>query len=170
MSISTHPHPQPRRQRLVEIIAALALLGVIIGTLGLLIIGIAYKLILMLLMIPFLLGLSASLLLLTSLHPQITVEEEGLWLKPLVFRRSFVQWQDLRLVKHTLISPPPPSKFKTREAQEGEMLQVPPSKLPKHYCIVGLIAGYGFTPIFAISNRTHLDYKILRDTLKKQLK
>lgn len=166
MTISNHPKPQ----RLVEILLVLGLLGTLFAIIGLLILGIGYGLWLMVLMIPFLIGLTAPLFLLTSLHPAIRIEETGVYLKPLVFPTSFVLWEDVvEMVEHTLVRPPLPSKLGKRKTQTGEMFIVQGGKLPFHYRVVGFMAGYGFTPVFAISDRTHLDYYILRQQMKKYL-
>ncbi len=169
-TISNHPHPKARTQRIVGLFAGLGLLGALLGSLGLLFIGLAYGLILMLIMIPFLLALSMPLLLLTSLHPAVRVEEKGLHLKPLVFRTSFLEWDAIvGMVEHSLVKPPPPSKIRRRDPHQGEMFLVQPGHLPWHYRMVGVIAGHGFQPVFAISNRTHVDHERLRDTIHQHL-
>ena len=171
MAISNHPHPNAKMQRLIGWLAGLGLLGTVVGSVGLLILGFGYGLGLMVLMVPFLLGLSTPLFLITSLHPAITVKENGLRLKPLVFPASFLQWESIReMTPHTLVKPPAPSKLRRSSTQQGEMLLVVPNSLPWHYRMVGWMAGHGFTPVFAISNRTHVDYELLRDTVKKHLK
>lgn len=170
MAISNHPHPNAKTQRLIGWLAGLGLMGTVLGSIGLLILGFGYGLGLMVLMVPFLLGLSTPLFLITSLHPAITVEENGLRLKPLVFPASFVRWEAIQqITKHTLLKPPPPSKLHRLTPHEGDMLLVLPNTLPWHYRMVGWMAGHGFTPVFAISNRTHVDYERLRDTVKKHL-
>lgn len=172
-TISNHPHPNASTQRVVGCFAGLGIIFSGVGSLGLLIAGIAFGLPLLVIMIPFLIGLSLPLFQLTSLHPTITVEENGLRLNPLVFPSSFVAWDDLAEIReHTLIKPPAPSKiqkYTKREPHQGEMILAKIGKLPFHYRIVGLMSGQGFKPTFAISNRTHIEYKILRSEIKKHL-
>ncbi len=169
MTISSHPHPNPSVRRLVGWLAAVGLLGVVFGTIGLLLIGFGYGLPLTIVMIPFLWGLSAPLLLLTSLHPVIIVEEEGLRLKPLVFPASFVQWDAIvELKEHSLLKPPPTTKRgRRKKAAKGHMIVA--TRLPIHYRVVGLFAGVGFRPVFAISDHTHQDYLQLYREIKKSI-
>ena len=71
---------------------------------GLLALGIGYGLPLLPLMAFFLATLAAPLLLLTVLHPQVTVYPDGLWLKPLVWRGTWVPWAAIASIEdHTLI-------------------------------------------------------------------
>lgn len=172
-TISNHPHPKASTQRIVGCFAGVGLTCMVVGSLGLLIAGMVYGLPLLIIMIPFLIGLSLPLFLLTSLHPAIIVEENGLRLNPLVFPSSFVAWDDLlQITEHTLIKPPAPSKIQKyikKEPHEGEMILAKIGALPFHYRVVGLMSSQGFKPTFAISNRTHVDYKILRSKIKKQL-
>lgn len=169
MMISSHPHPKPRYRHLVGWLAGAGLMGVVVGTVGLLVVGIGYGLPLMVLMVPFLWGTGAPLLLLTSLHPVITVEEDGLCLKPLFFPASFVSWETIiEMTDHRLLKPLDNTRRgRQRKPVKGQMLLV--ERLPFHYRVVGAFAGYGFRPVFAISDRTHTDYEKLRREIKKNL-
>jgi hypothetical protein len=172
-TISNHPHPKASTQRIVGCFAGVGLACTVVGSVGLLIAGIADGLPLLVMIIPFLIGLSLPLFLLTSLHPAITVEEEGLRLKPLLFPSSFVAWDNLLdMVNHELVKPPAPSKIQQRlkrEPQKGEMILAKMGALPFHYRVVGWMGGQGFKPTFAISNRTHIEYDALRSEIKKHL-
>lgn len=124
---------------------------------------------LVLVMIPFLLGLATPLVLLIALYPRIEVREDGLVLHPNGLPPTYVPWEHVqRLTEHTLLKPPPPSKLK-RTPHQGDMVLLQPGVVPFYYRIVSLIAGYGGTPVFAISNRTHVDYEDLKRLLKKQI-
>jgi hypothetical protein len=153
----------------------LGLFGAAIGSVGLLVVSLAYGLPLMALMIPFLIGLCGPLLVLTSLHPGIVVEQDGLRLTPLVWKSSFVRWADLeRLTEHTLLKPPPPqrrSAGKRRvEIQSGVMIIARRGALPWHYRIVGLMAGSGFRPTFAIASHAHVGYEALYKELQRRMR
>jgi hypothetical protein len=172
-TISNHPHPKANTQQLVGCFAGIGLACTVVGSLGLLIAGIMNGLPLLVIMIPFLIGLSLPLFQLTSLHPAITVEEDGLRLNPLVFPPSFVAWDDLiEMTDHTLVKPPAPSKIQQRlkrEPHTGEMILAKMGVLPFHYRVVGLMGGQGFKPTFAISNRSHVEYEALRSEIRKHL-
>lgn len=172
-TISNHPHPKATTQRLVGCFAAMGLVFMLIGVMGLFLGGIVYGLPLLIIMIPFLIGLSMPLFLLTSLHPTIRIEENGLQLKPLVFPASFITWENMiERIEHTLVKPPAPSKVQQqlkRTPHKGEMILAKTTALPIHYRIVGFMAGQGFKPTFAISNRTHVDYEALQSEIQKHL-
>ncbi|NDJ85479.1 MAG: hypothetical protein GYB66_06305 [Chloroflexi bacterium] len=170
MTISNHPHPRQRLQRLIGCFTVSGMLLTVLGVAGLLVLGIGYGLFLMVLMVPFLLGLALPLFLLTSLHPSIAVEEGGLRLRPLVFAETYVAWDKIEaMTPHTLVKPPPPSKLR-RKAQTGVMFVARPGALPAHYRVVGMLSGHGFKPVFAISDRTHQDYEHLKQQIERYIK
>lgn len=170
MTISSHPHPNPIRQRLLGVVVRFALVGVVFATLGLLILGFGFGLPLMVVMVPFLLGLSSPLLLLACLHPAIEVQAEGLSIQPLVFKPHQIAWGAIEtMVEHSLIKPVPPKRQKFIRPQQGQMLLLERGSLPLQYRIIGLLAGHGFRPVIAISNRTHTDYETLRRTIQKAI-
>jgi len=159
--ISNHFHPNHRLHRWIGWMARAAMFGTVLATFGLMLGAVAYSAGLLLVMIPFLWGLSVPLFLLTSLYPSVIVYEDGIEVKPYGFSASRLSWDDiLATTQHTLLKPPPPSKLK-RVAQSGVMIVVKPTSLPFHYRMVGLMAGAGWKPIFAISNKTHTDYEDL---------
>lgn len=170
MTISNHYHPRPTLHRWIGRLAVAGIFAAIFGSLGLLVAAFALGTALMILMIPFLIGLAVPLFLLTSLYPGVAIEEEGLRVIPNGLPSSFVQWEDIiKMTENTLLKPPPPSKMR-RPAHEGDMILVKVGKLPFPYRIVSLIAGYGGTPVFAISNQSHQDYKDLRRELKHYIR
>lgn len=167
--ISNHLHPQLGFHRWIGRLAVLSMFGVIIGTLGFIAMAFLYQAGLMLVMIPFLWGLSLPLFLLTSLYPGVVVYEQGVELQPFGFRPSQLAWDDLvAITEHTMLKPAPPSKLR-RTAQTGTMIIVQSDKLPFPYKIVGLIAGIGWKPVFAISNKTHTDYESLLAVFEDRL-
>ncbi len=167
--ISNHLHPNIAFHRWVGRLALLGLGGVLFGTAGLVYAAFAYGAGLMLVMIPFLWGLSLPLFLLTSLYPGVIVHENGVELRPYGFRRTLLVWDDmLALTENSLLKPPPPSKLR-RVTHVGAMILVKSDKLPVHYRVVGLIAGVGWKPIFGISNKTHADYEALLLAFQERL-
>lgn len=166
-------HPTPRLRQIVGGLALLGMVGIIFGAGGLLIIGLFYGLPCLILMIPFLLGMIFPLVVLTALHPEITVREEGLQLKPLIWKASEVGWENLvALTDHSLLPAPPPDRqfrlIKKRPAV-GSMIIAKQGTLAWPYRLVGCAAGHGLNPIFAISNKTHTNYEALAAALQERL-
>ncbi len=174
MSIfSNHPHPHPLLRRVVGWIALAGIIGIVFGAIGLLIIGLIYGLPLMVLMIPFLLGMMIPLIILTAIHPEITVQDEGVHIKPLIWKSRLVAWEQLTaLADHSLMKPPPPSrqqKLTGRPVVKGQMILVEKGALGWPFRVVGFAAGHGTTPVFAISSKTHRDYDQLYQALKRRI-
>lgn len=102
--LAVHGHPQPRLRRLSALLIALGLAGAGIGVAGLALLGLIYRLPLLVLAAGFLAILALPLVQLAVMHPQITVYAEGLWLQPLLGRGTWVPWAAIvRLAEHTLI-------------------------------------------------------------------
>ncbi|MCQ3930978.1 MAG: hypothetical protein DPW16_11010 [Chloroflexi bacterium] len=171
--LSNHPHPHPVLRRMVGWLALAGMIGILFGAVGLLIAGLTYGLSLMILMIPFLLGMIFPLIILTALHPQITLQEEGVQIKPLVWKTRLVSWEQLTgLTDHSLMKPPPPARQQNltkRPVTKGQMILVEKGALGWPFRIVGFAAGHGTTPVFAISSKTHRDYDQLLQTLKRRI-
>lgn len=171
MMISSHPHLNPTRQRLLGVLLRVAFVAIAFAVVGLLVLGIGYGMFLMIVMIPFLLALSSSLLLLACLHPSIEVHERGLTIKPLVFKKQQVAWEAIEeMVDHSLMKPIPPKRQNKAKTPQGQMLLLGRGALPLPYRIVGLLAGHGYRPVIAIASWTHTDYDTLRRTIQKALK
>lgn len=172
MSISVHPHPHAGTQRVISWIIALVLAATIMLSLAMIVIAFVFEAWLTLCSIPFLLGLTAPLLLRTALHPQITVEEKGLRLQPLLWQSVFIAWEDLEgPLTHTLLKPESPRRLARLDVtpHEGMMVHIARG-WHWQYRVVSFFAGYGWKPVFGISNRSHLDYDTLRKALKKHLR
>jgi hypothetical protein len=168
-TISNHPHPNYSLHRWFGRLAVAGIVAAWLSAVGMVLVAFGLGAGLMLVMIPFLLGLTMPLVLLIALYPGVEVREEGIVLQPNGLPSTSVAWDDvLEVTEHTLLKPPPPSKLK-RTAQQGEMVLVQPGAVPFYYRIISLIAGYGGTPVFAISNRTHVDYEALKRVLKKRI-
>ena len=101
--LSEHAHPRPALRRVTGWLVTAGLIRHWVGVIGLLVLAIGYRLLLLALAAIFLAALAVPLLL-SALHPAITVYERGLWLKPLVWQGSWVPWDALTgLHDHTLI-------------------------------------------------------------------
>lgn len=167
--ISNHLHPNIFFHRWIGRLAALGLGASLFASIGLFMVGVVYAAPFMVLMIPFLWGLSVPLFLLTSLYPGVVLHEDGVELLPYAFKTNQLAWDDLiAITEHTLLRPPPPSKLR-RKTHTGAMILVKPDKLPAPYKVVGFIAGMGWNPVFAISDRTHTDYDALLAIFEERL-
>jgi hypothetical protein len=102
--VSDHPHPRRALRQITAGMAALGLAGNVFGVIGLLVLGAGYGLPMLALMAFFLAMLFPPLVLLTVLHPRITVYDNGLWIKPLLWHGCWVTWEAVaRVADHTLI-------------------------------------------------------------------
>jgi hypothetical protein len=165
--LSDHPHPRPALRQIMAGLVALGLIGDVFGVIGLLVLGIGYQLPLLPLIGFFLATLAAPLLLLTVLHPRITVYESGLWIKPLLWPGRWIAWDAVsRIEDHTLIRRGKQTNW--AKEHEGQLIVVDHG-LPRVYVIVGLMAGLGRVRAFGISTYSHTDYKTLLGAIKRQM-
>lgn len=171
--LSNHPHSNPWLRRLVGWLALAGIIGILFGAVGLLILGLTYGLLLMLLMIPFLLGMIMPLVILTALHPDIAIHDEGVLVKPLIWKSHLVTWNQLTaLAEHALMKPPPPErqrKLTRQKLADGYMVVVEKGALGWPFRVVGFAAGHGTSPVFAISNKAQQEYDTLYRTLKQHI-
>ena len=163
--LSDHPYPRRTWRRLTGWLAAAGLAGIVFGVIGLLALGIGYGLPLLLLMAFFLATLAVPLLLLTVLHPHITVYPDGLWLKPLVWRGTWVPWAAIASIEdHTLIRR---GQQRDRDTEHFGQIIVVDGALPPLYAIVGMMAGLGRARAFGISTYSHTDYPRLLNAIQR---
>jgi hypothetical protein len=163
--ISDHPHPRPFLRRITALLAALGLAGDLLGVAGLLALGIGYRLPLLPVAAFFLATLLLPLLLLTVLHPRVTVYERGLWIKPLLWPGCWLAWDGIAwMADHTLIRR---GKTKEREKEHFGQLIVVDQGLPPVFLVVGIMAGLGWVRTFGISTHSHVDYSALRSAIQK---
>lgn len=173
ITISNHPHVYPSRRKIAGLFARLIMGFSLFAVVGFMLVAVFTRLPLFVLGIPFVLGLNIPMLLLTSLHPSVSVLEDGLMVEPLVWRGQFLAWSDIAYItNHHLLPPPAPERQilkSNRPPQEGLMVVAVSGKMAWHYRFVGLMAGEGLMPVFGVTNHTHEDYNTLRDTLKREL-
>jgi hypothetical protein len=156
--ISDHPYPRPALRQVTGWLVALGLIGDAFAVIGLLIP-------LLPLMAIIMAVLDAPLLLLTVLHPHITVYENGLWLKPLLWHGSWLPWEALsRMEDHTLIQRGQQTRRQT--PREGRLIVVDRG-LPRLYEIVGIMAGLGRVRAFGIASPAHQDYPALFNAIQR---
>ncbi|HVO41903.1 MAG TPA: hypothetical protein VMT34_04735 [Aggregatilineales bacterium] len=119
--------------------------------------------------------LSVPLLLGTVIHPEIAVQEEGLYLKPLLWRRhDRVLWEHIAaIVPHPLLYDDPAMgktlhgrNYRVRRGVVIVLAHGTPV-LPL-YRLVGSVAGLGLIPAFAISTTTLRDYDVLLEMIQQR--
>lgn len=167
MEPRTHKHPKPtidRLSQIVSLVGAVLLLAAIPILAVLVLLGAPGG---FLLALPLLVGLSLPLLMRTAVSPTITVTEEGLALKPLIWRERVVAWDAITSVQVFPLLPSVDEEVTRRVAvgrlnyrpAGGLMLVIP--GLPPQYRIAGFFAGVASQPIIALTNRAHAEYDTL---------
>lgn len=161
--ISDHPHPRPALRQVTAGLAALGLIGNGIGVIGLTALGAIYNLPLLPLAAVFLLMLCPPLVLLTTLHPHVTVYENGLWVRPLLWRGCWITWNTILSVEdHTLIQR---GTTKAHQMEHFGQIIVVQTGLSWPFLAVGIMAGLGRVRAFGISTHGHSDYETLRSAI-----
>lgn len=164
--LSDHPHPVSALRALTALALALGLAGMVLGVVGLVVFGIVHGLPLLPVMALFLAALSLPLIQLAVMHPRVTVYEDGLWLRPLLWRASWVAWDAIAdVTDHTLIR-----RIVNKRGmleRDGRLIVVR-AGLPWPYQVVGGMAGLGWrTRAFGIATHAHADYKTLLNTIQR---
>jgi len=110
------------------------------------------------------LALILPIVLMMSATPPITLSREGFTLQPGIGKPTTVLWAAVKEVKPYSLLPPEDSET-TRRLMVGRKNYRPAAGtmlvcegLPWRYRIVGGFAGEGFTPVVAVTNRTHAEY------------
>lgn len=162
---SVHDHPRPLLNRVTQYGAALLLIALVFGAVGLLAVALAdqrfvmlaFGSVILLLLIP-------PVLMLTTISPPLTVAADGLTIRPTIWKPRHVAWADIHEMKDYPLLPPPDSEIgrklvggrKRYRPAAGKMLVIP--SLPALYRVNGLFCGEGLTPVIAFTNRSHADY------------
>lgn len=170
--ISQHPHLGRTRRRIAHWFVWVVLLLSVVACVGLVVGGLWFGFPLMIIMAFLVVGLDVPLVMLTSLHPDIDVHEQGLMVTPLMGKARLVSWEDLRYISpHSLLKPHPPERATSSRTvqQEGLLVVAKPGALAWHFRLVGVFTGHGWQPTFGATNTTHTDYNQLRFQLKKVL-
>jgi hypothetical protein len=164
-------HPKPWLDRLTQYGAVVMLVFILVSVPVQLVLALtglslfAWTAIFTLLLGPF-------VLLLTVATPAVSLSAEGLTIQPMIWKTRFVPWSAVKAVKPYPLLPPPDTEIsrqhlsgrKNYRPAAGMMLVLPDLPLP--YRVTGVLAGEGFIPVIAITNRTHTGY----DRLVKQIR
>jgi hypothetical protein len=163
---TTHAHPQPLLDALTQYIAA-ALLALIVLSVPLQIVLAFAGAPVFVLTALFTLAFAPFPLMLLAATPAVMVGPEGLTVQPRLGKAQSVAWLDVAAIKPYPLLPPPDAELSRKalagrskyRPAEGLMLLIP--ALPVQYRIAGVLAGEGFTPIIAVTTRTHDRYDML---------
>lgn len=163
---TTHAHPQPLLDALTQYGAA-ALLALITLSVPLQIVLAFSGAPVFALTGLFTLAFAPFLLMLLAATPAVTVGPDGLIVQPKLGKAQAVAWADIAAIKPYPLLPPPDAELSRRylagrsryRPAEGLMLLIP--RLPAQYRVAGLLAGEGFTPVIAVTTRTHDRYDLL---------
>jgi hypothetical protein len=177
MKTATYTHPQAARQRTAHLAAGALILAMLFGVIGqvlLVISGIFTGVMLISAGVTLLLIL--PVIMLTTATPPVTLSAEGITVQPHLWRARFVAWGDVQALKAYPLLPPQDTEVLRRaavgrkryQAASGVMLIMP--TLPLQYRVHGFFAGEGFTPVIALTNRTHQDYPELLRQLDNYVK
>ncbi|MDX1991092.1 MAG: hypothetical protein SF029_01800 [bacterium] len=177
MRPSTHIHPKPALNRMIQIGAMIAVVLLVIAAplqVALLLIGAPGCGFILSAFLTLLLAL--PVLMLTAVAPGVTVSDEGITLKPTVWKERFVRWEDVQAVKPFPLLPSPESETNRKAVvgrrnyrpAEGIMLVIP--GLPPQYRIAGFFAGERAQPIIALTSRAHSDYDKLVKVVESHVK
>jgi hypothetical protein len=162
---SVHDHPYPLLNRITQYGAAALLALMLLGALALIVLGLTDGRLLLLAPAGLIvLLLTPAVLMVTTISPALTVEPDGLTIRPVLWGDVRVRWDAVRAYADFPLLPPPDSEIgrkalagrKKYRPAEGKMLVIP--SLPAIYRVNGLFCGRGLTPVVAFTNRAHADY------------
>ena len=167
---STHDHPNPFLNRVSQYGALVLLAVMLLGAAGLILIGLFDTRLLLLAPAGLIvLALAPAVLMVTTISPALTVDADGLTIRPVSWKPVQVRWDAVTRFEEYPLLPAADSEMGRRaltgrkryRAAEGKMLVIP--SLPAIYKINGLFCGRGLTPVVAFTNRSHADYdKLLK--------
>lgn len=172
----TYSHPNPGLNKAVNYGALIVFSVMIVSIIPQVYIALTLPLgRMMMLAALFTLGLALPVLMLTTLYPAVTVEQNGLLIQPVIWKPVRVAWSDIRAVKHHPLLPPPDSEVgrklmigrKKYQPAEGIMLVIP--SLPFYYTVNGLFCGEGLTTVVAFTNRSHTEYRQLHRSIEQHV-
>jgi hypothetical protein len=161
---SLHTHPNPTVYKIQQYVAVTVLVVMLVAVPLQLFLALALNGILFGLTAITLALLAAPVMMLLTVSPPVTLDEDGLHLQPLLWGKRTVRWHDIKDIKPYTLLPTAANESERRALQgrtkyrpaEGNMLVIP--ALPFPYRAAGFFAGEGGQPIIALTNRTHTDY------------
>ncbi|MCU0496646.1 MAG: hypothetical protein MUF87_04755 [Anaerolineae bacterium] len=115
--------------------------------------------------------LALPVILQTTATPSITITERELTIHPVIWPPQVIPWDTITALKNYPLLPPEDAEAVRRAMigkrkyapAQGIMLMIP--NLPVYYRVTGWFAGEGWTPVIAITNRSHQRY----DRLAQQI-
>jgi hypothetical protein len=175
--ISHHPYPRPIIRRLARTSAVLGLVLIAFGIAAQLLLAVLAAQLRPLLIgtILFSLILTIPFWLQTVLHPEVSVTNDGLVLRPLLWPPQPVAWAQVRaVVPHPLLYEDVLTKRRLHgkgyQPRQGLVIVLSADAPVRwQYRLVGGLSGCGLRRAFAISSTTHRDYAQLVATVREHL-
>jgi hypothetical protein len=169
-------HPTPRRYRWEQRLLMGLLVGVVLGSVGQLVLALLFRSLLFGLGAVTLLAFAPFIVMALSVAPPLCLSADGLTLRPHWWRERVVAWADVVAMEPYPLLPRADQETGRRALQgrkryrpaEGWMLKV--RGLPWQYRMAGFFAGAGGHPIIAITNRTHTHYDALVRQVRARIK
>jgi hypothetical protein len=111
----------------------------------------------------------------TARSPDIVLREDGLLLRPAVWRERLVPWADIAAVKDDPSLPPEGAEVYRRRAvgkakyrpAAGRLLVL--KRMPPQYRLAGFFAGEGLHAVISVNTRSHPDYDRLMAAIEKRV-
>jgi hypothetical protein len=176
MKITHHPAPSPTLYRVQQSLAAVLLALIVLASSGLFVLALLISAPLMVLMAVLLAMLAAPVIMLLSISPPLTLDDEGFTLQPFWGKEQRIAWADIESMRVYPLLPQPDQEVERRlvegrkryRAAEGYMLLIP--RLPWRYRAGGFFAGLRGQSIVALTNRSHSDYDTLIQRVQAHIK
>ncbi|MAU11560.1 MAG: hypothetical protein CL607_17180 [Anaerolineaceae bacterium] len=174
--ITHHDYPSPWQMRLQYIIVQIGLILLLASLPLLVLIAIAFNGPFLLMALPLLGFFLLPLLHNLSATPAVSVDDEGLRLRPAFSPERHVPWDAIAEIRDYPLLPTENHetlrKFviegrKQYRAPRGIMLIIP--GLGWRYRATGLFAGANGRPVIAFTSRSHTDYDVLMARLEQSL-
>ena len=166
---STHTHPDPQKDRISQYGAvALLIIMLLSAPLMVLLTALGAPGGLFVLAALVMLALTLPVIMVITISPAVTVDDDGVTLQPRIWRDHHIPWENISAVKVYPLLPTEGSEVNRRNfvgrknytAAEGIMLVIP--SLPMQYRIAGFFAGESGRGVVALTNRAHTEYAQLK--------
>ncbi len=166
-----YPHPKPNVDTFSQVMVLIGLGMMLISVLGMIVLVANGAPSGFLLLIPVMAALALPLIMRLSVTPAVTIDDAGLTIKPRFGKAHQIDWHQVEKVAPFPLLPSEDTEVVRRAAvgrshyavAQGLMLIIP--SLPPRYRVAGWFAGEGGKPIIAITNRSHVNYDQLAQTV-----
>lgn len=169
-----YDHPHMTRYRMEQRFGMALLVLIIIGCAGQVLLAVLLHGLLFGMTALTLLALVPFVLMLLSVAPPVTLDEQGILIHPWWWSERRIAWDDVLALKPYPLLPQANQETERRALQGrrkyqpavGIMLVV--RGLPWQYRCAGFFAGEHSQPVIALTSRTHRDYSHLVQAIEQQ--